>query len=489
MDKSPNFVLKLPLEEMALRKVVVSLWNEKDILTSIGEFLFEVYNEDDLKVQWQYEIENEVKDKASRLLLPELLKKRLMRVIRPIGLEIFKWIRYSYKSYYLIYYLKYPRLGILKQLRWTSAGAIDYQKTAGAIISLNIFDVVKNYKLACEYCLVDVLPLLWRKLDSSDEKKFCEEENFWIDHVTFLELYWSYFLKGEKSKLYSSFSWNFIDFNHEAFETSVRTGNKVATKYFFSKLNNEERNTCLFYAFTNAVKRSGEKNDIPKEMPEVLLYLFSQMSPEQQMQVLKEHTRGVLRFFLDWPLQDLYLDIADITRAFLSEESFYDLLHDTIEDAIDSGYYFPDLMQKCFLRCPADFRTKFINRFVSHFYKFEDIEIARIVFKSIDREIRMELLFRNLWFFQLLSDLILNDKWNVVEECIQEASLSEGDKKRLMQDLWESLPFPEKAQKRISKRFVDFLDETDADARGKVENETVTTVKKLCTEDKKNNSS
>ncbi|XP_055924949.1 uncharacterized protein LOC129956925 [Argiope bruennichi] len=489
MDKSMSFVLKLPLKEMALRKVVVNLWNENDILTSIGKFQCDVFNGNQLKLDWQYDVENKVKDKASRLLLPELLKKRLMRVIRPIGLEIFKWIRYSCESLYLIYQLRYFSIRTLKQLHWTSAGAIDYQKTAGALISLNIFDVVKNYKLACEYCLVDELPHLWRKLNARDQKEFCEEENFWRNDVAYLEHYWSYFLKGEESKLYSSFSWNFMDFNQIAFETSVRTGNKVATKYFFPKLNNEERNASLFYAFTNAVRRSGKTNDIPKEMPEVLLYLFSQMSPEQQMQVLKEHTRGVLRFFLDWPLQDLYLDIADITRAFLSEESFYDLLHDTIEDAIDSGYYFPDLMQKCFLCCPADFRTKFINRFVSHFYKFEDIDIARIVFKSVDREIRMELLFRNLWFFLLLSDLILNDKWNVVEECIQEASLSEGDEKRLMQSLWKSLPFPEKAQKRISKRFVDFLDETDADARGKVENETVTTVKKLCTEDKKNNSS
>ncbi|CAL1298812.1 unnamed protein product, partial [Larinioides sclopetarius] len=44
MDKQLNFVLKLSLEEMALRRVVINFWSDMDVLSQFEAFPFKEHS-------------------------------------------------------------------------------------------------------------------------------------------------------------------------------------------------------------------------------------------------------------------------------------------------------------------------------------------------------------------------------------------------------------------------------------------------------------
>ncbi|GBO04749.1 hypothetical protein AVEN_255464-1 [Araneus ventricosus] len=96
---------------------------------------------------------------------------------------------------------------------------------------------------------------------------------------------------------------------------------------------------------------------------DVLCYLLSQITPEQQMQVLRDCPGHVFQIFLHWPWQDLFLEKTDLIWNFLPAGSTYDdLLHHIRVKIRFSNYYFPELFQEFFRRNPSDFRKHFVNQ-------------------------------------------------------------------------------------------------------------------------------
>ncbi|GBM82461.1 hypothetical protein AVEN_48624-1 [Araneus ventricosus] len=336
MEKQLSFLLKLSLEEMALRRLVINLWTEADVLDSIKDFRIETDKEYSGPSQillykqnkeWRTTVENEVKAKMAELVLPESLKKRMMHILRPIGLQIKDWK--ILMEAYLSDSRKYLYMHFLEQLCWTSAGAIDYQKTVEKIVRLEKFDSLTRYKLACSFCLADSIPVLWEELSEDNKRCFNDEINIirYFDMPT--EFYWKYVLKGKEYKVKDFFERFYpsrnLTFHQYAFESSARKGNKAATEFFFQKLTYKERDDCLIRTAYNVVKRSGpdirfQAFKFPqRNLSDVLYYLLSVMSPEQQMQVFKTYPADVLPYFLDWPWHDLFLDVADLVWTFLPE--------------------------------------------------------------------------------------------------------------------------------------------------------------------------
>ncbi|KAF8789446.1 hypothetical protein HNY73_007384 [Argiope bruennichi] len=215
MEKQPIFVLKLSLQEMALRRVVVKLWNEKEILTSIVNFRKEVTpdheseragrccqeKEKDSK-ELQEMTENKVKNKVKNLVLPESLKKQMMLIIKPIGSQILRW-KMSFRKRNAINCSDDWDIDILEQLCWTSTGTVDYGKTAENLVRLKTLDVVKRYKLASLYCLTDCIPVLWKELPEEYKKNFCNENGLSLKIEELLEFYWAYVAMKKEYELCS----------------------------------------------------------------------------------------------------------------------------------------------------------------------------------------------------------------------------------------------------------------------------------------------
>ncbi|GBN01426.1 hypothetical protein AVEN_3177-1 [Araneus ventricosus] len=493
MEKRLYCGLVLSLEEIALRRVVTRLWNES--VFDSGE---------KLRYIWDI-VEGEVKDKVSKLMLPESFKKRIMHLVRPIGSGILNWQVYHEDNF--IAAGEVFDLHILQQLRWTYAGAIDYRKTAEELIRLEMFDVKKRYELACFYCLEDKIPLLW--------EEFCEKYkgSFREKMLPFLETplthYWACILKGEESNLgqtHERLISSPFSFNQFAFKRTALKGNRAATEYFFQKLTDEEREPFFIFHVVEAVIGGRFRNsfklhcNFPVEnLSGVLCYLLSIMSPEQQMQVFRKYSCEVLICFLVWPLENLFLDIADICWSLIPERQYAWLLYNIHEDIRTLGYYLGNLFQKFFLGSPRNFRKFFVMHeglsrpLFSEYFHAEDTETIEVIFRNIDAADRPILVFCGGHVHRILCDFILSGRWHIVKVCIREARLSRADRKLLMLafmllvKVTAGVPSVEWKTQKI-ERFFEFFDEIDASSVNKrsAGGETLTRVKKLCCEEEKN---
>ncbi|XP_055925186.1 uncharacterized protein LOC129957074 [Argiope bruennichi] len=461
MEKRPNFVLKLSLEEMALRRVVANVCNETDVFASNDIFQIESINTREFDVICEPAVD-QIKDKVSRLVLPELLKKRMAHLVKPLLIEIFEWKIFHGKFFFNSD--EHFDASILKLMCWTSVGSVDYQKTAEKLARAETLHVVKRYELACLHCLVDHIPILWEELP--DEVKRAELARYpTLGRDTYLEYYWAQCLKGKDSDINSTYLKD-ISFTKDAFEFAARTGNESATKFFFQKLSNGKQDSFVFrtihFIIAERCRNLTRQSSVfsKRKLSKVLCYLLSTMSSEHQVQALKACRCEVLCCFLDWPLQDLFLDIAAIIWTFLPESKYDYLLGHITSVVKESGYYFPNLIQEFFVRSPVDFRKHFLRKlhcFVSEFSYVEDTETLQIIFRNVDLGNRTRLV-SGLWFPRLLKDLMRRDKGHLVKLCIRETSLSEEEKKILKENVAR---FSSRTCSEL-ENFFDILDKTGA---------------------------
>ncbi|GBN37436.1 hypothetical protein AVEN_198127-1 [Araneus ventricosus] len=126
MEKQLKCVLLLSLEEMALRRVVVLLWSDPDILDSISKLPIQWCYNDRIKKPWRETIVDKVKDKVSKLELPKSLTKRMIDIVHPIGVEIRRWKEIHQDRFSIL--LEDINLPVWVKLCWTTAGTIDDKK-------------------------------------------------------------------------------------------------------------------------------------------------------------------------------------------------------------------------------------------------------------------------------------------------------------------------------------------------------------------------
>ncbi|GBN72678.1 hypothetical protein AVEN_95010-1 [Araneus ventricosus] len=483
MEKQLNYVFMLSLEEMALRRLAVALWNA-DILASIGKLQLNP-NDDPVWIQEWHET---FEDKMSKLQLPASLSKKIIPILKAVGSEIPKWKLFH--ETYLSFSNEEFSVHVLEKLCWTTAGTVDYRKTADEIVRSDVVNIAKRFQLACFYCLENYIPLFWKELHEY-------EEDTSPDEMPHLQLFLPYILRREEYNLgYSPLT----SFPRNSFEYSAFYENKTAAEYRFWRLTEEEREASLVQIAENVIRYRNDTYpfDVRRgKLSDVLSYLLSLMTPEKQIQIFKELPCEVLRCFLDWPWQDLFLDIADVIWTFLPE-SKYDMLLLKISESIrSSGYYFPNLIQNLFLRSPIDFRKHFVDFecrkscFFPEFFYCEDVETIKVIFRNVDAAERVRLV-TSKYAFQLFCNFILRGKWNLVEVCLREATLSKEDKERLEEGFMRFLRRIDRGQLEWGTPkwggLFAFLYESDASAQSKrrSDDETLPEAKKLCCEKEEN---
>ncbi|GBO10660.1 hypothetical protein AVEN_50175-1 [Araneus ventricosus] len=465
MEKQLKCVLKmLSLEELALRRVAIGLWSDSNILASISKFRLFGFSTLERKKDWQEIIEDKIKDKMLQLELPASIMKELIDIVRPISLDIRRW-KIVYQGYF---FASNEEIGLpdSAKLCFTSAGSVDYRRTAEELVRCKALGVVRRYKIACLHCLEDYIPLLWEELPEERREFFCNKKFT----SPYLEFCWPHILKGEHSKLdylLTASNRNLTTFNQCAFEFLAERRCKTAAEYFFQKLTHEEKGASLMRT-AHALLANSSMENLPEEtLSDALCYLLSVMTPEQQTEIVKAQPIKVLLCFLDWQWQDLFLENADLIWTFLPPRAYRDLLKKMIN--IYSDFYFPKLFQEFFIQSPLDFKKCLVDPksafpFLSIFFESEDSESIEVIFRNVDGADRVKLVFHPsvLKFFY---ESILIDRWHMVEVCLREAKLSKEDGERLKKAFlkcngigrieWEN---------RKLKRFFDFLDETNESA-------------------------
>ncbi|XP_055925211.1 uncharacterized protein LOC129957093 [Argiope bruennichi] len=328
MEKQLSFVLKLSLQEMALRKVAINLWNENDILTSIVNFRISALPGDDfadiilymekrgtLNKKLQQIVEDEVKNKVVKLALPQSLQKQLMRIIKPVGSQMLKW-KMSFHNEHMIDSPEDFDIDILKQLHWTSVGVVDYQKTAENLVRHEMLNPHNRYKLACLYSLVDYIPELWKELPEESKAIFYSDVVLRSNLELQLSSYWAYIVTAKESELCNIFAKRYgegMSFHQYAFRCAAREGNRAITEYFFQKLTREERDVHFLRTVRKIIRKgrrylNKEFLDFAMEkLSDVLtLYLpvavrtYYAISPPAQLPLSCERQLNFFQGMLNW---------------------------------------------------------------------------------------------------------------------------------------------------------------------------------------------
>ncbi|GBO27992.1 hypothetical protein AVEN_11854-1 [Araneus ventricosus] len=484
---------------MAIRRLVAVLFKESTILASISNYHSTNFPFDDyLEKVWRETVEDKLTDEISKLGLPKSLTVLLTDIVRPMGRQIRLWREFLEK------YLHYNSgeeihfdAPILEKLQWTTAGAVDYQKTAEELIRSDDMDILKRYRLACLFCMEDYIRMLWKELPKENKRHFYSKKDRRLQSGgTGLEFWWPYIIKGQESNLDDltrSYRRDQISFHQYAFQCSAERGNKTAAEYFFQKLTHEEKEASLMSTIRALLTyQYTTRNYADKEFPmdkfsELLSYLLSVMAPDQQMRIFQEHFCDILEWILVWPLQDIFSENADLIMDFLPETHYDDVLWCIYVGFTDSGYHCLKLFQEFFNCIPLDVWKRFVDRqcgFDSYFegiFNSENIKAIEIFFKSVDTAARERLVFSQpaLDYFYIW---IYMGKWDVVEVCLREASLSQEDREKLKEAFTRRLTLfgegPMKLKTRKWARFFHLLDETNDPSKRCSEEEALTEAKK-----------
>ncbi|GBL94866.1 hypothetical protein AVEN_197541-1 [Araneus ventricosus] len=282
---------------MAIRRLASVLFKESNILASISNYHSTLFPLDNYKEKvWRETVEDKLPDEISKLGLPKSLTVLLTDTVRPMGRQIRLWKEFLEK------YLHYNSgeeihfdAPILEKLQWTIAGAVDYQKTAEELIRSDYMDILKRYRLACLFCMENYIPMLWKELPKENKRHFYSKKDRCLRRGGMgLEFWWPYIIKGQESNLDDltrSYRRDQITFHQYAFQCSAERGNKTAAEYFFQKLTHEEKHASLMSTTRGLLThqyttRNYADKRFPREIfSELLSYLLSVMTPEQQMRI------------------------------------------------------------------------------------------------------------------------------------------------------------------------------------------------------------
>ncbi|GBO37904.1 hypothetical protein AVEN_175301-1 [Araneus ventricosus] len=430
------------LKDMAIRRLTAAFFKESTILASISDFHseFSAFDHYDSPQVWRETVEDKLLDVISKLGLPKSLNKVLLDTVKPMSRQVRRWKvfheKYLHDSHGEEIHLDIP---ILEKLCWTSTGAVDYRKTAEELVRSDVIDVVKQYKLACLYCMEDCIPMFWKELPSENKQYFCRKTDRRLQSGGLgLEFWWPYIIEGRESELDDltrSYRSDQISFYQYDFQCSAKKGNKTAAEYFFQKLTHEEKEASLM-STTRAIVSSlySARNHWYKVFPsekfsELLSYLLSVMTPDQQMRIFQEKPCEVLEWFLVWPLQDIFLEIAELIWGFLPKRYYDSVLIVMYNNFENSGDYCLILFQELFFRIPPDFWKSFVDRqcetssYFDDILSEENIKALEIFFRSLDAAARTRLVF-NSCFRKFYCVSI--DKRDVVEVCLRRSQLFYG---------------------------------------------------------------
>ncbi|KAL7630520.1 UNVERIFIED_CONTAM: hypothetical protein RMT77_019291 [Armadillidium vulgare] len=336
------------LEDLCGIQMAIEFANElefkKEILRIPDLDLDCLWYDDDSEL-WFEDMEKKVLDALEKL--PFGLRGKI-----PIPVVIFcltqsiEWAKFYKKEFDLS--LDYS-CSFLRSSYFTSKGILDEEKAAREILKDTELSPYLKFSIACQYCLSDVIPALWKQLPEDKRPKMKNkvfENGFCIDDRNEMADLLTYSLFGELEILMEEEddSFSLYKLKKTLYNVSSRNCNDVAFKKCFEELNESEKEKAAIYTihildyFLRKMK-TFERNANPVMYP-LQLFLPFQKYLEIAIFLLHHLDKGkVKKFFkplslyyvlfhlLSWPYQHMFMDIVNQFWEVFPKFGFCLLLH------------------------------------------------------------------------------------------------------------------------------------------------------------------
>ncbi|GFT44167.1 uncharacterized protein NPIL_291121 [Nephila pilipes] len=281
------------LEIIAAVKIALALYNDCEIQ--------QMFKETDLWLTSEEEWKSIIRKKMPDHLIPKIIKEKIIRLMKPIDYEVQMWKK-QHETFM-------GEIGDRKiQFHWKPDGTIDRLKTANTLIQSDILKIEDRVRLACNYWHNESVIPIWNQLLGKHRKHF------------FL------MCMRRTSDLLSASDRNVIQWIRRNIFERKKNSRKFKLIYFNwdcvslqgllpQNLTSEERLQII----RHTLKREDELHDGR--------FCVLLMAADQRINILKLNPYKVLRSFLLWPGQCLFIQMANHVRHDLSKIHFVCLLH------------------------------------------------------------------------------------------------------------------------------------------------------------------
>lgn len=410
METDYNYLLSL--QRISLLTLAISFWTHETTRNFILRFNLLTLVSCEQQRVWQ-KIENEVFRKIRKLQLPQILKIKLSGFVKPIGNQILSWIEFHSNVD-----IKLPNKFV-----WTAEGTINRKETADVFVRDESVAIHIRYNLACIYCLESDIHMLWGQLDNHYKNvtyiKNCEP---------YIVRYWSYHMRkevisAELLPLDSTVDGNF-SLHANAFKWFAFTGNKVACRYFLNKLRDEERASVVMDTATVVTTRLKDSSSASSCFMtcDMLHFLLSLLTVDQQM-LLCERTsaRLILQSFLNWPLQNSFMKMADIASSFFLEKDYYCVLQEIIfrVRSCYQDYNYEELFGVFWQKIPSEYKLEICDSLLHDFITTADDKSLILIVNALTAPER-EKLICSVSAGIVCRELVYGNKWNLLEFFIRQ---------------------------------------------------------------------
>ncbi|XP_014291006.1 uncharacterized protein [Halyomorpha halys] len=484
-----QYKLELSLERMAMVAKAVWLWEQPHIKTKTRQFFLEEYSPGIYPTSPQKEIDRkwsnltkEVLNQLDLRVLPKGIDTELIYVIRVIGGKIHNW--YVYVIGHLGYNVDYAQ-----QIYWSPYGNIDQVRIFKSFWLENSslstgnkgVDISNLFKLACNYVAEEHINNLWQQVPGEIKQSTFHAGTVYVDNKFHIIAYWLFYICGELHfltrflKTISRGHEVIYDHNHSGeenmFRLSVKIGYEVAAKYFWNKLNGEERDRNLMSSVFTAIKEYGDVdmdqvigNHKRERYVDIFTFLINQIRKDRKEMLFEEklstvmmykrnntHIRiGVFKMFLShWPYQEFFIPALERMWNSLNYHDYQYILHEIVSKIIDEhelGYVIENsryqiILHETWTKSPVHFKLEIdkmgsIN-IIDKLLDIWDMSSVKLIVNDQDIvQRRQELIYKR---YKKYNNLIIENKYDILDQFMLEILVSEEEKKNFKQkiDIWD----------------------------------------------------
>ncbi|GIX69049.1 uncharacterized protein CDAR_316051 [Caerostris darwini] len=357
--------------------------------------LFKLCQAQKHRVGW-VAVQDCVAQQVKFLGLPQNVEVNIQELVQPLGDQIRRWLcRHEI--------VLRKKANLYNKLIWTAHALIDYKKTAENILRSEELDPLSRFNLACINAIVDYINLSYANVKNALDKdiKRCHRKNRSCSSYPAEVKIWISFLAQPDDE----------ESITNVFQTVIKNGNTALARHFITKIKPDRKPELIKQLTVDVLSKTRSFN------PALLLFLLSQMSNQQIMEVFIENAENSLLRFLEWPLHNYFMNLANKLWEFMSGSTFLAVVQAIVQRIIqhhafpeylsfENPYIYVDIFKSFWLCSPNEYRRLCISDMISPVFSY--------VFSPHNLHYAMSHLFNDVSSLEKIDELFFSNAYAVL---------------------------------------------------------------------------